>query len=326
MPVISAAHELIESDVYIDLQPTLGRRLYAKCEGFNFGGSVKLRSAVSMVEAAERDGVIMEDSILVESSSGNLGIALSVVAASKELRFVCVTDPRCNEASIQIMRALGAEVVVVDEMHPTGGYLRSRQDHVRSLCERDPRHLWLNQYVNEANWRAHYETTAPEMVKRFPDLDVLFVGVGTGGTIMGCARYLHDNALPTRVVAVDAVGSVTFGRPPAPRYIPGLGAGVRPPIVDRSLIDEVVHVTEADTVRTCRMLARHGFLLGGSSGTVLSGALDWLERNDRDHRLTCATIAPDLGDRYVATIYDDPWVVDHFGEQALRYPPEEGNP
>jgi N-(2-amino-2-carboxyethyl)-L-glutamate synthase len=325
MPVIAAAQELIESDVYIDLQPTLGRRLYLKCEGFNFGGSVKLRAAVSMVEAAERDGLIKEDSVLVESSSGNLGIALSVVAAGKGLRFVCVTDPRCNEASVQIMRALGAEVVVVDEAHPTGGYLRSRQDHVRALCAEDPRHLWLNQYVNEANWRAHYETTAPEIVKRFPELDVLFIGVGTGGTIMGCSRYFRDNAIPARVVAVDAVGSVTFGLPPAPRFIPGLGAGVRPPLVDRTVIDEVVHVTEADTIRACRMLARRGFLLGGSSGTVLSGSLDWLARYDPDRRLTSVTVAPDLGDRYVATIYDDPWVLDHIGEQALRTLPEEGN-
>jgi cysteine synthase A len=323
MPIISAAHELIESDVYVDLYPVTGRRLYVKCEGFNFGGSVKLRAALSMVSAAERDGLINEDSVLVESSSGNLGVALSVVAAGKGLRFVCVTDPRCNEATLKAMKALGAEVVMVGEPHPEGGFLRARKDRVRALCAGNPQALWLNQYVNEAHWKAHYETTAPGIAKHFPGLDVLFVGVGTGGTVMGCARWFRDNAASTRIVGVDAVGSVTFGQTPAPRFVPGLGAAEPPPLVDRALIDDVVHVAETDTIGTCRMLSRHGYLFGGSSGTVLAGALDWLDRHDPDGRLTTMTIAPDLGDRYLDTVYNDAWVSEHVGEHALRSREEE---
>jgi N-(2-amino-2-carboxyethyl)-L-glutamate synthase len=318
MPVICAAHELIESDVYADLYPVVDRRLYMKCEGFNFGGSVKLRAAVSMVSAAERDGLIQRDTVLVESSSGNLGVALSVVAAAKGLHFVCVTDPRCNETTRKVMQGLGATVVTVDEPHPEGGFLRARKDFVRRMSARDPHVLWLNQYVNEAHWKAHYETTAPVIAKQFPQLDVLFVGVGTGGTVMGCTRYFRDNGASVQVVGVDAVGSVTFGRPSAPRFIPGLGASEPPPLVDRTLIDDIVHVPEADTVATCRMLSRRGYLLGGSSGTVLAGALDWLRRNDPDARLTSVTIAPDLGERYVDTIYNDAWVREHLGEQALN--------
>lgn len=318
MPVISAPHELLESDVYIDVRPIFGRGVYLKCEGFNFGGSAKLKAAVGMVHAAERDGRIGPDTVLVESSSGNLGIALSVVAASKGLRFVCVTDPRCNELTARAMRALGAEVVVVDEPLPEGGFLGARLARVRRLCAEDPRHLWLNQYVNEANWAAHHELTGPEIAKRFPDLDVLFVGVGTGGTAMGCVRYLRAHGSPARVVAVDAVGSVTFGLPAGVRHIPGLGASVQPALVRRDLLDDVVHVREVDTVRTCRTLAAHGFLLGGSTGTVLGGALAWLGRNDPDRALTSVAVAPDLGERYVETIYDDAWVLENIGAEALR--------
>ncbi|MFF2328570.1 MULTISPECIES: 2,3-diaminopropionate biosynthesis protein SbnA [unclassified Streptomyces] len=317
MPIVCAAHELIDSDVYVDLQPLLGRRMYMKCDGFNFGGSVKMRAAVAMVEAAERSGRIKDDTVLVESSSGNLGVALSVVAAGRGLRLRCVTDPRCNEASIKMMRALGTEVVVVEDMHASGGYLRTRKDYIRRLCAQDHRFLWLDQYTNEAHWKAHYETTAPEIAKQFPELDVLFVGVGTGGTVMGCARYFRDNDASVRVVGVDAVGSVTFGLPPATRFIPGLGASDRPPLVDRSLLDDVVHVTEAETVRTCRMLSRHGYVFGGSTGTVLSGALGWLRRSDPDRRLTAMMIAPDMGDRYLDTIYNDMWVRDHIGDNVL---------
>lgn len=318
MPVISAPHELLESDIYIDLRPVFGRDLYLKCEGFNFGGSVKMRAAVGMVRAAEREGRVGPDTVLVESSSGNLGIALSVVAASKGLRFICVTDARCNEVTVNTMRVLGAEVVVVQEPLADGGLLGARLEVVRRLCAEDPRRLWLNQYANEANWGAHYDLTAPEIAKRFPDLDVLFLGVGTGGTAMGCVRYFNDLSSPTRVVAIDAAGSVTFGRPPRVRHIPGLGSGVRPPLVRPELVDDVVHVEEVDTIRACRTMSARGFLLGGSTGTVLSGALAWLERHDPDRRLKSVAISPDLGERYIDTIYNDAWVLDRFGESALR--------
>ena len=317
MTVISAPQELLEADVYIDLNATVGRALYLKCEGFNFGGSLKMRTAAGMMAAAERDGRIRPDTVLVESSSGNIGIALSVIAANKKIPFVCVTDVRCNPQTVRLMQALGAKVEMIEEPHPERGFLGARREYVRRLCHEDARYLSLNQYDNEANWMAHYTTTAVEIDKQFPDLNVLFVGVGTGGTIMGCVRYFAENCRDIRVVGIDTVGSVTFGLPPAPRLIPGLGASVPPPFVDQTLIDDVVHVTEAETIRGCRTLSARGFLLGGSSGTGLSGALSWLERNDPERRLTAVAIAPDLGERYVDTIYNDAWVREHFGDKAL---------
>lgn len=324
MPVISAPHELLESDIYINLRPAFGRELYLKLEGFNLSGSVKIRAAVGMVRAAERAGRLEPDTVLVESSSGNLGIALSVVAASEGRRFICVTDERCNEVTVNMMRVFGTEVRVVREPLAEGGFLGARLDLVRRLCAEDPNRLWLNQYANEANWLAHYDLTAPEIAKRFPDLDVLFVGTGTGGTLMGCARYFDDLGARPQIVAVDAAGSVAFGRPPGLRHIPGLGSAVRPPLLRPELVDDVVHVEEADTVRACRTLSGRGFLLGGSTGTVLSGALAWLERHDPKRRLKSVAISPDMGERYVDTIYNDAWVLDRFDARALLPLPTVG--
>jgi len=146
---------------------------------------------------------------------------------------------------------------------------------------------------------------------------VLFVGAGTTGTLTGCARYFKRRHRPVRIVAVDSVGSVTFGGRPGRRMIPGLGASVRPPMLDESLIDEVVRVDEADTIRACHRLARRGFLFGGSTGTVVSGAMDWLSRHDADG-LTAVAIAPDLGERYLDTIYQTNWIEAIYGNDVLR--------
>ncbi|MGW2088313.1 2,3-diaminopropionate biosynthesis protein SbnA [Streptomyces sp. NPDC001880] len=314
----TAPQETKGSDLFVDLAPLFGHALHMKCEGLNLAGSIKLRAAATMVAAAERSHLLREDSVLVESSSGNLGVALSVIAAQKGLRFVCVTDARCNETTAAMMRALGTELLVVDEPDPEGGFLKARLDQVRALCAEDDRYLWLNQYSNPANWGAHYEGTAPAILEHMPDVDVLFVGVGTGGTAVGCARYFRDSGSHARLVAVDTVGSVTFGRPAGTRLIPGLGAAVKPPLFDAEVFDDLIHVTELDTVRLCRTLAKRGLLFGGSTGTVVAGTLQWLERYDPERTLRSVCISPDMGDRYLSTIYDDPWVLANFGPEGLR--------
>lgn len=315
--IICTPQAFNQDELYVDLDSIFGQPLYLKCEGFNFAGSIKLKAASEMVEAALRDGTLTEDSVLVESSSGNLGVALSMIAASKGLRFLCITDPRCNLATRRLMEALGSRVHVVTEPSPTEGFLGARLDYVRTLCAADPRYVWLNQYTNPGNWRAHYRTTAREIASHFPQLDVLFVGAGTTGTLMGCARFFRDWHRPVRVVAVDAVGSVTFGGPPSRRMIPGLGTSVRPPLLDESFIDEVVSVEEADTIQACHRLAGRGFLFGGSTGTVVSGAMRWLDRHDAGG-LTAVAIAPDLGERYLDTVYQTNWLEDLYGKDVLE--------
>ncbi|RSN69455.1 2,3-diaminopropionate biosynthesis protein SbnA [Actinomadura sp. WAC 06369] len=311
MPIITSPQDFNVDDLYVDLRNAIGRSLLLKCEGFNFAGSVKLKAAAAMVDAAERDGLLAPGSTIVESSSGNLGIALSLIAADRGLKFVCVTDPRCNPASMRVMRALGAEVRVVSRTDANGGFLESRIRYVRELCETDG-YVWLNQYANRNNWLAHYRGTAPAIDRQFPDLEVLFVGAGTTGTLMGCARYFREHDRPVTIVAVDAVGSVTFGGVPGPRMVPGLGTSSRPALVDESLIDDVVHVPEADTVRTAHALSSRGFLFGGSTGTVVSGACRWLDAKYPGADPVAVAIAPDLGERYLDSLYAEGWLREHF--------------
>jgi 2,3-diaminopropionate biosynthesis protein SbnA len=295
-------------NLFIDLSETLSHPLLLKCEGFNFGGSIKMKAATRMVSEAELSGSLHPGRRIVESSSGNLGVALSVIAANRGYRFTCVTDVRCNTATVAAMRAFGTDVRVIHVPDPVRGFLGARLDLIHRLCAEDPAYLWMNQYTNPANWRAHYETTAREIIAEVPDLDVLFVGAGTTGTITGCARFMADHCPDVRVVGIDSVGSVNFGGPAELRLIPGLGSSIPPTLLDPGLLADFVHVKEIDTIRTCRLIASAGYLFGGSTGTVVAGAIAWLNANPADRPLRAVAISPDLGERYLSTVYSDGWL------------------
>ncbi|MEU8269176.1 2,3-diaminopropionate biosynthesis protein SbnA [Sphaerisporangium sp. NPDC049002] len=300
-------------DVFVAL-PYLSRRadVYLKIEGFNPAGSIKLKTAIGLIEDAERGGSVSVGVPVIESSSGNLGIALSSICAAKGYPFTCVVDPNTSESAIAHMRALGAEVVTVRETDANGGYLHSRIAYVRERLRRQPEMVWLNQYANPANAAAHYERTATNLLAGLRHIDYLFVGTGSTGTFVGCASYLREHSPHTRIIAVDSVGSVTFGAEAGRRWIPGLGASRRPELCRPELADEVVHVPEEDAIRECRRVARNtGLLVGGSTGSVLA-AIAGREDRFRD-RPRVAAISPDLGDRYLKTVYDDDWVNDRFG-------------
>ncbi|MFG2718582.1 2,3-diaminopropionate biosynthesis protein SbnA [Streptomyces sp. NPDC048416] len=317
MPIVDAPEQFNQEDLYLDLNSMMDLPVYLKCEGFNFAGSIKLKAATEMVDAAERQGLLSSDSILIESSSGNLGVALSMIAANRGYAFECVTDARCNLATRLLIEAMGSRVKVITEADPERGLLGARLDYVRERCASDPRYVWLNQHANPNNWKAHYRVTAPAIARRFPHLDVLFIGAGTTGTLMGCARYFRQAHPGVTVVAVDSVGSVTFGTPPGLRMIPGLGAGVRPALLDESFVDHIVHVPEAETVRVCHQLARRGFMFGGSTGTVIAGARRWLAEHRPGAEVTSVAIAPDFGERYLDTLYHTNWVREFYGPDVL---------
>ncbi|MFJ9845021.1 2,3-diaminopropionate biosynthesis protein SbnA [Kitasatospora sp. NPDC101155] len=316
MTIVSAPYEINVDDVFVDLRPVFSVPLYLKAEGLNLAGSVKLKAALEMVLAAERDGLLSPGDVLVESSSGNLGVALSMIAANRGYGFLCVTDSRCNPASRRLMEAFGARVLVISRPDKERGLLGARLDYVQRLCDFDSRYVWLNQYTNPRNWLAHYRNTGPAIAAQFPELDVLFVGAGTTGTLMGCARYFRERERPVRIVAVDSIGSVSFGGPALTRYIPGLGAGVRPQLLDDSLVDDVVMVPERETLERCHTMARAGFLFGGSTGTVVSGALRWLADHPGSEHLTAVALSPDQGDRYLDSLYDPAWIEEHFGTEG----------
>lgn len=290
-------------------------RTYAKLESYNPGGSMKDRSALEMLREPIRDGRLVPGrSVVVESSSGNLGIGLAQVCAYYGMRFICVVDPRTNQQNIAIMRALGAEVEVVRETDPaTGEYLPVRIRRIRELTTRIRDAYWPNQYANPLNPQAHRRTMG-EIVASVPGgVDYVFCATSSCGTLRGCAEYVRDHGLSVTVVAVDAEGSAIFGNPPGPRLIPGHGAAIRPGLYRDGLADEVVHVGDLDCVVACRRLAaREAILAGGSSGAVIA-AVDLLS-DQIPEGATCALVLPDRGERYLDTIYNDDWVAGHFGE------------
>ena len=290
---------------------------FAKLESFNPGGSSKDRPALAIFESGWRSGAIGPETVVIESSSGNMGIALALACRYHGLRFICVMDSKASSLNLRILQAYGAEIDRVVEPDPgSGEWLPARIHRVQQLLREIPGSFWPNQYSNLANAEAHYRTTIEEVVTGVGEaIDFLFIPTSTCGTLRGCGDFIRDRGLRTRIVAVDAVGSLIFGGFNAgagERLIPGLGAGIQPPLCDPSLVDQVVHVSDIECILGCRRLVqREAILAGGSSGGVVA-AVDRL----RDHipaSATCVAILPDRGERYLDTIYDDGWVKEHFG-------------
>lgn len=312
--------DVVMDDVFVAL-PYLSRHadVFLKIEGLNPTGSIKLKTAVGLVEDAERRGTLSVGVPVIESSSGNLGVALSCICAAKGYKFTCVVDPNTSDAAIAHMRALGTEVVVVHKTDPNGGYLQTRIDYIQNRLRTHPETVWLNQYANPANPTAHYDRTGKSLLKGLQHIDYLFVGAGSTGTFVGCATYLREHSPHTRIIAVDSEGSVTFGTPSGRRHIPGLGASRRPELCRPTLAHEIVHIPERDAIRECRRIARNtGLLVGGSTGSVLAAIAAHEQRFRGRPRI--AAISPDLGDRYLTTVYNDDWVTHHFGTLETPIP------
>ncbi|MGP4016173.1 2,3-diaminopropionate biosynthesis protein SbnA [Saccharopolyspora sp. 5N708] len=280
----------------------------AKLELMNPGGSMKDRAARHIVECGLREGSIGPGSHLVESSSGNFGIALAIAARIHGLRFTCVLDPKAARANVVILRHLGAEVDVVTEPDGLGGYLQTRIRRVRQILASSPGAIWINQYANDRNWQAHYHGTGAELAAQLVHPPShLFGAVSTTGSILGCSRRLRESFPQLRVVAVDAVGSVIFGAPPGPREVPGIGASRVPELLAPAEIDDVVHVNDFETAMGCRdLLAAEGIFAGGSTGAVVAAIRRALPRFPRPCRVVA--VFPDRGDRYLDLVYDDDWL------------------
>ena len=300
------------------LMPAAGFQLYAKLEAVNPGGSIKDRPALVILEDALRSGRVGPGTVVIESSSGNMGIGLAQACRLYDLRFICVVDSRTSAQNLRVLRAYGADIDMVTEPDPVSGeLLQARLNRVQALLDEIPGSFWPNQYANQKNPASHYHTTMREVAEELGGkVDALFVATSTCGTIRGCAEFARDHGLSTKVVAVDVLGSLIFSDRPAKRLIPGLGAGMRPPLCDPSLIDEVVLVSDLECVVGCRRLVRReAILAGGSSGAVVS-AVERL-RESIPAGANCVMILPDRGERYLETIYNDDWVREHFGTEGL---------
>jgi cysteine synthase A len=292
-----------------NLFPDSHINVYAKLEMLNLGGSMKDRPAEFLIRKGIEDGKIHSKTHLIESSSGNLGIALALLAKFHRLSFTCVVDPKISQTNLKMIKALGANISMVKEPDEHGGYLQTRIKRVNELLSTTPNAYWINQYANENNCRAHYYGTGREIVEQLDGkpLDILIAPVSTSGSIMGISRRLKEAYPNLSVVAVDAVGSIIFNSPSAPRELPGIGASRVPELLNKDEIDQVIHVNDYESALACReILDKEGIFVGGSSGSVV-GAIKKLIPS-LTNKTNIVTIFPDRGERYLDLVYDDQWL------------------
>jgi cystathionine beta-synthase len=298
------------------VEPTI----VAKLEYMNPGGSVKDRIGMRMIERAERDGKLKPGGTIVEPTSGNTGVGLAIAAAIKGYRCIFVMPDKMSQEKISLLRAYGAEVVIC----PTAVPPESPESYYNvsdRLAEEIPGAFKPDQYSNEANPKAHYETTGPEIWEQTGgELDAFVISVGTGGTISGTARYLKEQRPDLLVVGADPEGSIYNSPEVHPYLVEGIGEDFWPETYDPSLVDEYVTVSDRDSFRTARALAREeGLLVGGSGGTAVHAALKVAERFGPD--ATIVTLIPDGGRAYLSKFYDDNWMLEYgFLERRAPVP------
>jgi 2,3-diaminopropionate biosynthesis protein SbnA len=290
------------------------RIVHLKLEGANPFGSMKDRTALALITDLEDRGRLSAESIIIESTSGNLGVALAAIARVRRRRFVAVVDPKVTAENLSQIRRLNATVEMVDEADANGCYLTSRLRRVSDMCARSPHYVWTNQYANPANPGIHYATTGPEIGRQIPGpIDAVFIPVSTGGTLAGIGRYFQQTRKATRIVAVDAQGSVVLGGRAHRRRLTGIGSDRRSSFILPSHYDEHVRVRDEAAFAACRMLAREtGIKVGGSSGAALAACARYL-RAHRDAR-TVVCVCPDDGSHYASTVFNDAWLSDQHLE------------
>ncbi|AMW11948.1 2,3-diaminopropionate biosynthesis protein SbnA [Streptomyces qaidamensis] len=297
--------------------------IVAKLEFCNPTGSTKDRSALWILERAISRGDIQQNTMVVESSSGNFALALAFYCRMLGIAFVPVIDPNCNAATETHLRNLCRHVEKVSQRDAAGGYLKTRLSRVQELLMECGPAYWPNQYANPDALDAHYQFTAGELIKDAGVIDYLFVGVSTGGTIAGVSRRVKEAFPRSVVVAVDTEGSVIFGGPPKKRWIPGIGSSIVPPLCRQALIDEVEIVSEVRAAEGCHeLLDRYGLFVGGSTGSIYAGIQSYFARNrPTGPRPTIAFLAADRGHAYTKTVYDADWLRELRAEAARSSSP-----
>lgn len=302
--IYRSADELIGKTPLLELtqiEKALGlkARILAKLEYFNPAGSVKDRVAKAMIDEAEADGRLKADSVIIEPTSGNTGIGLCAVAAARGYRVIIVMPETMSVERRQLMKAYGAELVLTEGSKGMQGAIEKAEALSREL----PNSFLPGQFVNPANPKAHYETTGPEIYQDTDGkLDFFVAGVGTGGTITGTGAYLKEQNPAVRVVAVEPESSAVLSRGTAgPHKIQGIGAGFIPDVLDTSVYDEIIAVSDEDAFEAGRLVGkREGVLVGISSGAALHAAV-LLAKREENAGKTIVVLFPDTGDRYLST-------------------------
>jgi cysteine synthase A len=285
--------ELIGNTPLLQLK---GERIFAKAEFLSPGGSIKDRVALAMLEAAQRDGKLKPDSIVVEPSSGNTGIGLALVGRLMGYRVRIVMPEGMSEERKKLIKALGGEIVLIPDEEGLAGAVR----RVEEMAAEDERIFVPQQFTNPANPRVHYEQTARELWRQMGgDIDCFVAGVGSGGTLQGVGKFLKEQKSRVKIVAVEPEGkSAILGHEPGLHQIQGIGDGFVPDVLDVSLVDDVVEVSDDDAIETTRQLGRdYGLLVGISSGANVWAARKLAETTEGN----ITTVLPDRAERYFST-------------------------
>jgi len=277
----------------------LSAKLYAKLEYFNPAGSVKDRAAKFMLDVAEREGKINKNTEIIEPTSGNTGIGLLAVAASRGYRVTIVMPETMSEERKLLMRAYGANLVLTDGALGMSGAIKKAEE----LARENPNSFIPAQFENPANALAHYETTGPEIYSELSEgVDVFVAGVGTGGTITGTGKYLKEKNPDVKIIAVEPYDSaVLSGGKAGPHGLQGIGAGFIPKLLDTEIYDEIIKVKTEESYSMARLLAkREGYLVGISAGAALFAAKELAKREEYRGK-NIVVLLPDGGDRYLST-------------------------
>lgn len=285
--------ECIGNTPIVKLDKLNRSELYAKLEYFNPGGSVKDRAALYMIKDAIDK--LSRETVLIEPTSGNTGIGLAMVAREYGLKLVIVMPANMSVERVKLIRAFGAEVVLSDATSGMNGAIAE----AAALSKRYDNAIILGQFDNQSNVKAHYETTAKEIVNQLPDVDWVVSPVGTGGTITGIKKYFIDNKIKAKVCAVEPYSSpVLSGGVPGRHMIPGIGAGFKPSILDLSIVDKIMTITDDEAKSYTRLLVKkYGILAGYSSGAAYAASVKLSQEIDGK----ILFIVPDSGMRYLST-------------------------
>ena len=289
---------------HIETEYELSADLYAKVEYLNATGSVKDRIALAMILDAGERGVLKEGSVIIEPTSGNTGIGLASVGTSKGYRVIIVMPETFSIERRKLIKAYGAEIVLSEGSKGMPGAIAKAEE----LAKEIPNSFIPAQFDNPANWLAHYRTTGPEIYRDLDGkVDILVAGVGTGGTITGTGKYLKELLPAVQVIAVEPDSSpVLSGGKAGPHKIQGIGAGFVPKVLDTTIYDEAIRVTNEDAIATGKMIGhKEGILVGISSGAALWAAMEVSKRPENRGKNVVA-ILPDSGDRYLSTaLFED---------------------
>ena len=304
MAIYKSMEELVGKTPLVELQNiekklNLKARLLAKLEYFNPAGSVKDRVALSMINEAEKDGKLNKDTLIIEPTSGNTGIGLAAIAASKGYKITIVMPDTMSVERRQLMKAYGANLVLSEGAKGMKGAIATAE----KLHEENPNSIIAGQFVNPANPKIHYNTTGPEIYNDTEgNVDYFVAGVGTGGTITGVGKYLKEKSDSIKIVAVEPETSPVLSKGVAGAHkIQGIGAGFVPAVLDRSVIDEIVTISNDDAFEYGRLPGKlEGFLVGISSGAALKAAIDIASKEENAGK-TVVVLLPDTGDRYLST-------------------------